>query len=185
MDIKKKNMIYIIILLSIFVFCSCVTTGYNREIYKIGNETIIDGIKVELKSANFTRSFSNWVGQSTYASDKFLIVEVVCTNISKKPLSYYFQPVYKLIDNNGYKYEKSDQNTMMINMQKSGRGAIIESWNPNVKRKREIVFEVPENKYQLMVIAPNRASCGFGGSVNVHGNYILFDLSPEVKLPRE
>ena len=179
MIIKKEIKLFLILLLSIFTFYSCVTTSYNRETYRVGDKTIIDGIKVELKSAEFKKSFSNWVGQYTYSADKFLIIDVECTNIARKPLPYYFQPVYKLIDENDYRYESSDQNTLMINMNKSGRSAITESWNPNVKRRKEIVFEVPEKNYKLMVIAPTTASYGFSGNVNVRGDYILFDLSTD------
>jgi hypothetical protein len=98
-------------------------------------------------------------------------------------LSLYFQPAYKLIDENGYEYEQSNQNTMMINMSKQGRGTYGEAWNPNVERRQEIVFEVPENNYKLQVIAPSTANYGFGGSINVRGDYIIFDLSPEAKMP--
>lgn len=173
---KLKAAENLVLMLTLLVCFGCASTQYGAKTYRVGDTALLEDLQIQVTSADFTTSFTNFVGQATYAADKFLIVDVVCTNLSKDPLPIHFQPVFKLIDSRGATYEASSQHTMMINMQKSGRGNYGEVWNPNVARRQQVVFEVPTNKYSLQVIAPSSAHVGFAGSINVRGRYIYFDL---------
>ena len=166
----KKILIYTLVITLATLFVSCVHVPIPPKIYNNTAVVSSNGLEFELKSANFSNSFLNWVGQSTKASATFLIVEIAYTNRRFKALQSYFRPSFSLIDENGIEYEKSDQNTMMINMGRGGLG-ITDAINPNVEYKSKLVFDVPKQKYKRRVFVPTRSR-----SNKVWGDYFYFDL---------
>ena len=70
--------------------------------------------------------------------------------------------------------------TISINMNKPGRSTAGQNINPNVSITKEIVFEVPPQKYEVQVIMPTSAKVGFNGSVVTSGPYFLYDIGSQL-----
>lgn len=145
--------------------------------FSLTDTVTFEGIQFEIKSVQFASSFYNWVNQPSYPNATFLIVEMAVTNRGSEALPFHFQPVYTLIDSAGIKYEKSEQQTIMINMGRKGAFNPTESINPNVTVVSKLVFDVPKRPYKLRVLVPYRAQVGFGGYNRVTGHFFEFDLS--------
>ena len=172
--VKTWCLVTVIAVIS-FLVVGCATMP--PKTYNMGETVTLEGTSFELRTARYTSSYSNFVNQYTYANDTFLIVDVIATNLGKKPLPLHFQPVFRLIDSKGAEYEPSTQHTIAINMQKSGRGNYGQSWNPGVPVRQEIVFEVPKQNYKLRVLVPYIAQIGFAGSTKVSGRFFYYNLS--------
>jgi hypothetical protein len=144
-----------------------------------GQSVDFEGFSFNFTSATTASSFRNWVNQETRAGDSFVIVEVNMVNKSGAPLPMHLQPIFSLIDASGTVYEPNVQDTIMINMGKSGRLSPGMNMNPNVKTKQEIVFEVPRltTGYAIRCIVPTRARVGFAGSITSYGPYFSMDIS--------
>lgn len=164
--------------LSIIMFYSCVSVPIKpAETYEIHETVALEGIKFKIHSSYFASEFYNWVNQPSYPNATFLIVDISVTNLQTKALPFHFQPVLTLVDENGIKYEKSDQQTFMINMGRRGGFNLLESLNPNVTVTQKYVFDVPKQKYKLQVMVPFKARLAYGGYQNLTGRYFYFDLS--------
>lgn len=176
---KKLMLGFVLVVGLVLGMSGCATTPH--EIYHIGDTVTVGSFRVELRSVDFASTYYvNWVNQTKYGN--FFITDVIFTNLTGNPLPMHFQPVSGLIDSNGSKYAPSQQDTMMINMNKPGRVNPGGAWNPNIAIEQENVFVVPQDKkYYLRIIAPSSAHVGFAGGIDVSGPYALFDLSPSPK----
>lgn len=148
--------------------------------FQWGQPVEFEGMKFDFNSARTASSFRNWINQTTYASDVFVIIEVALVNKTGAALPTHFQPAFQLVDDSGTRYVPDAMNTSMINMGKPGRAQFPQNLNPNTKLTQEIVFSVPRQKYAVQVIVPSRASVGFGGAITASGPYFLFDIASQL-----
>ena len=149
--------------------------------YSWGSPVEFENMYFEFNAAQTVTSFRNWVNQTTYADEAFIIVNVTMMNKTNAPLPFHFQPIYRLLDSAGAIYEPHQQHTIGINMGRPGRGPYGQSMNPNTRLSRELVFEVPRKKYELQVLVPSRASVGFAGNVSSSGRFFIYEISSQLE----
>ena len=77
-------------------------------------------------------------------------------------------------------YEAHPQNTILINQQATGMILYIKNMDPNVNIEQEIVFDVPEKEYVLLVTIPGEMGLVVNGKVTPLANYFIFDISSQI-----
>lgn len=110
-----------------------------------------EGIVFNFPSASTTREIKAAYGTPTRTNDSFIRIEVEMLNKNKEPITYGRQPVFKLADETGAKYEVHGLQTIKVN---SGRpnSIVTGAINPNVKYTKEIVFEVPRGRQYVLEV---------------------------------
>lgn len=175
MRLSEISYIIMPVLVALFL-TSCAHISAPPHAY-YSNETV-DFLNIEFRINSVERasSFANFVGQSTYANEKFTIIEITQINRRKEALPFHLKPIFSLIDGDGNVYEPSNMNNIMINMGRAGGFNPAENVNPNVRYSQKIVFDVPDGKYKLRVLVPIRAQVGFGGLNEMSGPYFFYEL---------
>ena len=78
-------------------------------------------------------------------------------NKTREPLTYVQQPVFRLADETGTRYDLNSLQTIVVNTGRAN-GGVTGPINPNVKYSKELVFEVPRGRqYVLEVSVPGRS----------------------------